>query len=269
MTRPSPPPGRRPAPPHLFLAPAEPGSPPRLLPEELRHARDVLRLGAGDALVGLDGRGARRPLRVRAATRAELELEPTGEAEFEPAPGEPGGPPRVELAVAWPRGGRGEAMLDRLVQLGAAAVTPLVCRWSGPQEGDPGAGRRARLERVARAACKQSRRAWLPELREARRPAGLAGGADGPRLVVLDPAAERPLGEVLAGEEGAWNRTRPVLLAIGPEGGFDGEEQAALAERGARPARLGLHVLRIETAAEAALAVALDAAARQASEARP
>ncbi len=44
-------------------------------------------------------------------------------------------------------------------------------------------------------------------------------------------------------------------MIVGPEGGIDDAELAALAEAGARTARLGPHVLRTSTAGPVALAL--------------
>src|SRR5215510_4667724 len=92
------------SPPSFFLAEdASPGS-PRLCPEDERHATRVLRLGVGDALVALDGRGGRHVLRVRSMRRGSLELEQAGPSELVPAPGEAGADlPWFEVAVSWPR----------------------------------------------------------------------------------------------------------------------------------------------------------------------
>ena len=147
-------------------------------------------------------------------------------------------------------------MLQRLTQLGAASIRPLACEHGGPQEAG---GKRERAERVLREACKQSERAWLPELRSPCRPDELAALHPGDALVVLDPGAELSLA--------TWARAwladparRPlwggaIVLAVGPEGGFSDGEREALLRDGASPVVLAPHVLRIETAAEAAVAV--------------
>jgi len=76
-------------------------------------------------------------------------------------------------------------------------------------------------------------------------------GRDG--LVVADPEGEEPA-RLPAPPGGEW------VLVVGPEGGFDPDEAAALlsaARGGEAPARLrlGPHVLRAETAAIAGAAV--------------
>jgi 16S rRNA (uracil1498-N3)-methyltransferase len=246
------------SPPAFFLEETLDGS-VRLLAEDQQHATRVLRLSAGALLIGLDGRGHRFPLRVRAVRRNELELESAGPVEFTPAPGEEGAPmPWFEVAVSWPRKNRVEPMLGRLVQLGAAAVRPLVARQRGPETVSEESA--ARHLRIAREACKQSGRAWLPVLEPATAPEALAALRSIGALAVLDPRAglafDTWLRSLHPSPAGLGARARPIVLAIGPEGGFTGEEQRAFLELGASPVWLGPHVLRVETAAEAAMAVA-------------
>lgn len=55
-----------------------------------------------------------------------------------------------------------------------------------------------------------------------------------------------------------WRRDgRPCYILIGPEGDFTAEEAERLAAAGVRPVGLGPHRLRTETAAIAALSVAV------------
>lgn len=258
----------------FFLAAPYPdaGAAPRLLAGEAEHATRVLRLGPGERVLGLDGAGTTWPLRIAAAGAGrgrELALEHDGEPWREPAPGEPGAPlPWIEVAVAWPRDARAEAMCDRLVQLGLAAIVPLVARQAGGGARSAAAGaaqKRTRLERVLREACKQSRRAWLPALGDAIAPAELAAAREGAPIALLDPHADFALDvwvRSLAGTPLARaTPERPLVLAVGPEGGFDADERSALLAAGATPVRVGPHVLRIETAAEAALAIVAGALA--------
>lgn len=217
---------------------------------ELHHAARVLRLAAGDRALGLDGRGRAWPLEAfrGPGRRPEIELRVSGPAWCAPAPGSPQAPlPWIELCFPWPRPGREEALLERAAQLGAARLNPLRCAHTGPEDR---AGRARRAERVLLQSLKQSRGLWAPELQETLAPAQLAEFSG--REIVLDPGADVALLARLTPQPRA-----PLRLWIGPEGGFSPAEAQALAERGARPARLGPFVLRIETAAEAALAVAV------------
>ena len=69
--------------------------------------------------------------------------------------------------------------------------------------------------------------------------------------VVADPSAARPLGEVAraSGEQ-------RMLLAIGPEGGWNAFELGLLQAHGFQPAGMGLRTLRTDTACIALLALA-------------
>lgn len=242
----------------FLLAPAPDGQPPRLLASEEDHARRVLRLGIGDTLLGLDRRGGALPLRVGKVARGEFELEPCGERRMEPEPGAPGATlPWFELWLSLPRPPRAEALVERLAQLGAAACQPLLLERTPPRSRT---GRPARLERIADEALKQSGRLWPLELAPPRELSRALLERPPGTLVVLDPRAGPTLWAVLealegpAGE-GPGTRARPLVLVAGPEGGLSPAEAELLAGRGARPARLAPHVLRIETAAEAAAAI--------------
>jgi 16S rRNA (uracil1498-N3)-methyltransferase len=198
-------------------------------------------------------------MRVVAATRRELGFEITGPARFEPGPGAPEAPlPWVEVAVAWPRRTRAEEMVRRLTQLGAARITPLVARQAGPQK--PPEADDPRWMRVLRDSCKQSGRAWLPQLVAPLSPAELALARPQASLAVLDPARGRNMDTwaraLLPSERGLGTPERPIVLIVGPEGGFDDDERQNLGLRGATSVRVAPHILRVETAAEDAMAIA-------------
>jgi 16S rRNA (uracil1498-N3)-methyltransferase len=241
----------------FFLAQPPGDGEAALLPGELAHALRVLRLQPGDRLIGLDGCGGSWPLEVSAVGRDRISLAPCGEARRDPRPGEAGAPlPWIEVAVPWPKGGRVEEMLDRLTQLGAAAIAPLACARAGPHAGLLPAGRRERLERVLREACKQSGRTWPPILREGD---PIGAGSAAIDALLLDPGAEGDIAEWIRDRigrgEASWTSPRPLFVLVGPEGGFTSEERDGWLARGAAAVRLGPHVLRVETAAEAATAV--------------
>lgn len=243
----------------LFFLAGEPTGAPELLPEEARHAVQVLRVGVGERLLGTLGQGRAWPLRVRSVARSGLRLELDGPPLDEPPPGAPGARlPWIEVASPMPQGARGEAMLERLVQLGLAAWTPLAsARVQGPRR-ELSEGKRRRMLRTAREGLKQCRRLWLPRLDGPCELEDLERRARSAELICLDPRAEVGVLRVardVAGPEATWgSEARPWILAVGPEGGWTPTEVERLAAAGAHRARLGPYVLRIETAAEAALA---------------
>jgi len=227
---------------------------------EADHARRVLRLGLGDKLVGLDGAGAAWPLVVARSDARTFEVRGDGEPTREPAPGEYGsGLPWIEVATALPRGDRGESMVERLAQLGAAVLRPLLAERASPEARGESPRRLERLARSAREACKQSGRLWSLAIEPGETPASVLAH---PALVDLrlDPRAPAQAFDTLRDLDLAGTRASPIRLWVGPEGGFTPAEIRALDDAGARPLCLGPHVLRIETAAEAGLALVAAAA---------
>ena len=248
-----------PTPPAFFLAEPPGERPARLVAEDAEHAIRVLRLRPGDLLLGLDGRGHRWPLRITALGTHEIGLQPAGPGEFVPAPGEAGSMlPWIELAVSWPRRNRIEGMISRLVQLGASAIFPLDARHRGPERVP--AKIPARILKVAREACKQSGRTWVPEFEPACTPQDLVRSRREGALALLDPHGGLSFDTWLRSLQPSplthGTRTRPIVLVVGPEGGLTAEERTAFLEAGSSPVWIGPHVLRVETAAEAAMAVA-------------
>jgi 16S rRNA (uracil1498-N3)-methyltransferase len=71
-------------------------------------------------------------------------------------------------------------------------------------------------------------------------------GGSGTKILLAPQAELRFSAACKAGQE--------FIIAAGPESGFSAEEQAAFADAGFVPARLGPRVLRTETAGVAALA---------------
>lgn len=215
---------------------------PRLTEADQAHALRVLRLAAGDLLLGLTGAGEEWPLRVRAADRRSLELEVCGPCRAEPKPGTPGSRlPVVTVLAPAPRPGEAETMADQLAQVGVARWTLL--RTERSQDARGSAPRADRLIRAAQEASKQCGRLWDLEV-------------EGP-VDLLDALAE-DLGQI--GSNFLLDAKYPALpnavsamgmarVWVGPEGGWSDEERDRLIQAGARPLGLSPLILRTSTAA--------------------
>ena len=107
----------------------------------------------------------------------------------------------------------------------------------------------AKWERTAREAAKQSRRARVPEVDV---PVILADLTPMVRLggtwLVLHESASVVLTEL------QLDRTDPVHIVVGPEGGITEGELTGLVQAGATAVRLGPEVLRTSTAGAVAVA---------------
>lgn len=208
--------------------------------DDAHHLLKSLRLRAGASFVATDGAGTVALLEVLATDRHGLEAR-VRERVAVPRP-------RLRLwLVAGAEAARSDWLIEKAAELGAWAFVPLH---------PPGAGRRERWERLARAALKQSLGAWLlrfPDPEEvllpapARAEAGPDPGGGFAGLWLADPGGALPEAQVLA-PEGDW------LLVAGPPAGFREAERAAwLGRPGAVRVGLGPLRLRAETAALALL----------------
>lgn len=241
------------------------GAAPELAPAELEHALRVLRLAAGDRFEGLDGAGGAFEIEVERVERRGLALRLVRELAREPEPGQSGAAlPWIEVAASLPKGARAEELVGRLTQLGVARVVPLLCARSAEQARGASDGRRARLERLADEALKQSGRRWALEIAAEQGLDELCARAAAERILLSPRATERCFDWTAAASSAGrtWSRERPLCLVAGPEGGFTDAEGASLRASGARELWLGPHVLRIETACEAAAAVLMAGLAR-------
>jgi len=230
-------------------------------------------------------------MRIRAVERMRADIECTGEPELEPRAGEPDSDlDWIELALVWPRGGRAEELVDAATQLGVSAIRALISDRAQPEAGRAPIARSDRLQRAAIEACKQSGRLWLPVFSPARPLSQWLADAGIGDTFLLAPRASVALSDRLeerraertlrasatpAHADGAapardgrssdiqaavarWSEASPLRLVIGPEGGFTLDEEKLLQQSGVIGARLGPHVLRIETAALAASAIAAE-----------
>ena len=237
---------------------------PDLMEEDRRHALRVLRMRPGDLLEGIDGAGGVWRLEIASADRDSLALRVIEQVDPPPAPGSTPSAPHLSVWLSPARGARLEPCVERLTQLGASRIGFLECART-PPAGPGGARRRlAKLERVAREALMQCGRLWTPEVTENRPLEAVLEDLDRPEppvTLVLDAHVGPGLGS-WARSSGWGSPAGPTRLEllVGPEGGWTAEEARLLREAGALPVRLADHILRIETAAEAACAVLAEAA---------
>jgi 16S rRNA (uracil1498-N3)-methyltransferase len=221
----------------------------------------VLRLGPGEKVCLFDGRGTEVDATIERAGARAVTLA-LGARTFVALAREP----PVTLLQGLPRADRMELIVQKATELGAARVIPV--RTERTATGQQ--GRLERWQRIAREAERQCGRSTALALSEVVSLAdALAAIGDEVRLRFM-PWEEDPKAPSLQQLLGAATRRGPagpgggptglaaggVALFIGPEGGL-GVTEANLAMRsGFQVATLGPRILRTETAAIAALAVA-------------
>jgi len=229
------------------------------LPAEIAHqVRDVLRLAPGDSIRLLDGRGGEYPAAVVEVGRKRV-VARLGACEH--IPPEPG--PRVALCQGMLKGAKFETVLQKCTELGIGEFIPLLSERAVAAADDLSEAKGRRWEHILAEAVEQSAGSRLPVLAEPR-PLMHALASLPPGAIALFPWEEardltlRQALQAAIAERGGIAHVSEVRIFIGPEGGFSASE-AALAERaGAQLVTLGPRILRAETAAIVATALALD-----------
>lgn len=243
---------------HRFFAPAfDPGDEMVTLPrEEAEHLTRVLRLGVGDTISIFDGRGNEFLARVAGAVRRDVRAQVL--SRLTPA-AEP--PVRLTLAQAVLKGEKMDEVVRDAVMLGVAAIQPVVTRRTEATVAALLRGNRVdRWRRVSLASAKQSRRAVVPEVRlPLTFENALAEPSPGISLMLVEPggAEARPDG-VSVEPIGALRRDGvpgDAVLWVGPEGGWDAEEQLLARASGLRLLSLGPRTLRADAVPVAAISI--------------
>lgn len=206
--------------------------------EVARRILAVWRLRSGDELRVFDGTGREWTARVEGSGRGWASLSRGGPVTPLPEPGI-----AVTLVCAFPRGQRGDWIVEKATELGVARIVPIA---AGRSVLDPGDGRLERWRRIAVEAAEQSGRAVVPEI-----------GGEPPseaRGLVAQPDAPLGMREAL---RAAVPNVRSLAVWVGPEGGWSEEERAAFSRDGLIEVSLGRRTLRVETAAVVAVAEAI------------
>lgn len=219
--------------------------------QETHHLMDVLRHRVGDEVELLDdqGRCHRARLLRRDGARAVLEILPgVGSG----AGDRPRALPDITLYQAILKGKRMDVLFEKATELGAHRIVPTLTRRT--------------IVRVDSAYTQKQRR-WLRKVRSALKQCGRSEGVEVDPVITFEEFLSRvgrhelvclaalsddarPLADVLRENRAVQD----LAFAIGPEGDFTNDELEAARGAGCLLVSLGVHILRGETAAMAALA---------------
>ena len=214
-----------------------------------RHLKGSLRVHPGEDVWLAEAGGPRYEIRVTVADRDRL----TGQVLSE-IPPPPPRLPRITVGFALIKGDGMEWAIQKATELGAARLVPLITARTVVR---PHAARTdqqtRRWQSIALEAAQQSMRWDVPLVVEPESFDAWCAASDSNacRLILW----EEPRGTLLRDRLHGKPRPDSVMLAIGPEGGFEPGEIERAERRGFEAVSLGARILRAESAVLAALAI--------------
>lgn len=175
--------------------------------------------------------------------------------------------PKITLALAIFKFDRMDWAIEKCTEIGVARIIPVIARRTDAHLASAAVKRRERWQRIVRQASEQARRSAPPEIAA---PVKLKDldvdgvlAAEALRVVLAESLAgsegDTRLGEILQSHSFGVETGDEVTLAVGPEGGWADGELTWFYETGWIAASLGDTILRAETAAIVATALAIEA----------
>ena len=207
---------------------------------QAHYLAKVMRIAPGDAVILCDDETGEWAARVVEAGKRSVVLEPVEKLREREAV------PDLWLCPALLKKDRFDLVLEKATELGVAVIRPMIAARCVADKLNMDRARANAIE-----AAEQCARTALPEIGEPVKLAALLREWPEHRtLFFADELGGAPAAQAFAAHSG------PAALLVGPEGGFDDGERAAIrALPQAVPIALGPRILRGETAAIAATAV--------------
>jgi 16S rRNA (uracil1498-N3)-methyltransferase len=204
--------------------------------DEFVHLTHVMRKNPGDAIRVVNGTGTAYDATIGEIIKrtARCEITATHPRLNEPAI-------EVTLGVAiLKNASKFDFLVEKVTELGVTTIVPLLSERTIPRH-----AKIDRWQKLALAAMKQSCRCVLPTVWTLRSFSDFitsAGPVD--RRLILHEKSSQPIVTALGS-----GLTSPVMLCVGPEGGFSDGEVGTAEAQGFLPVSLGPTRLRTETAA--------------------
>jgi len=211
---------------------------------QAHHIRDVLRLRPTDEIILCDERGNEYKAIIGKISKESMEFEIKKRNKFIP-----GQKIKITVACAIPKKSKMDDIIDKLTQLGVDRIIPLktervIVKLDKKKE----VLRLERWRKIALSSAKQSQRKQLPIIDSIRNIQEVLAEDFDLKLIPTLTGKQKTLRDTIA-----ESSPKSILILIGPEGDFTPQEVELAKKLGCIPVSLGDLVLRVETAAIAAV----------------
>jgi 16S rRNA (uracil1498-N3)-methyltransferase len=254
----------------IFLPPQKLNSDQIIIDDEnASYLSIVLRAKPGEIITIFDGSGQRYICRILQVHRKEVVVE---KIKKEPCSAE--SPLKITLAQGLPKSDKMDLIVQKSTELGVRRIIPLITERSQVRHTE----KAERWRKIALSASQQCGREKIPEIEEVLsfekflKNTPLTPLDRGEQFPLLKKGPACPVGRdegrflnIIFSEEqkeinlkkilNDFKASKNIVLLIGPEGGFSGEEVSASVEKGFIEASLGPRILRTETAPIAAISI--------------
>jgi len=217
--------------------------------DEARHIGKVLRLGVGDTIYLLDEEGSTYHAMITARDAKTVEVEivekipPQKETSME-----------IVLGQAIPKAQKMDLIVQKATELGVSSIIPFLSDRSVPLlDAERSLRKRMRWQKVAVEATKQCGRTIVPQVDAIIPFRGLLNRWDENSLKIMlwEDEKNNTLKDLLKTHQPSAR----VVILVGPEGGFSGQEVNMAREAGFHTVSLGKYILRTETAGMSLLSI--------------
>jgi 16S rRNA (uracil1498-N3)-methyltransferase len=218
---------------HLFFTENLEDSTVRLDEETSKHLVGVLRMKKGDEILLTDGKGKKAKAIITDDNRKKSEVHISSVAEEEQTE------PKIAIGISIIKNSaRFEWFLEKATEIGVHEIIPLLCQRTEKEK-----FRFERMQNILVSAMLQSQQSWMPVLHQPTEFQKVLELTFEQKLVAhcMDTKRQQLTNQLVRG-------SNSILILIGPEGDFTGEEIKLALGKAFIPATLGTTRLRTETA---------------------
>ena len=222
----------------------------KILGQDVRHIRQVLRMEEGEDLLVGDGEGREYLCQIQ-----KIEEKAVIVWILEQRDSQTELPSEITLYQGLPKGDKMEMIIQKAIELGVTEIVPTAMkRCVVKLDAKKAAKKVSRWNTIALSAAKQAKRGIIPEVREVRSFKEILEEVKDIELMLVPYEEAKGMQESKELINKAKGK-KSIGIIIGPEGGFEKEEIEQLKAVGGKTMSLGKRILRTETAGMTVLSI--------------